>query len=76
MLAHSPGFGLSTSSNIFIGPSPRGQFRNWTPLCPSPNIGDLFNRGAVNYEWKDNNDDLDNIMHQLKKKIEQSSKPE
>lgn len=67
---HSPGFGSSQTGNLITGPSPRGQFRNWTPLCPSPGIGDLFSRCGGNYEFKTNNEDLDNIMTQLKRKIE------
>ena len=69
---HSPGFASNTPTNsMLIGPSPRGGLRNWTPLCPSPNVtGDIF-RG--NYDFKTNNEDLDNVMLELRRKIEENS---
>ena len=76
MFFYSPRLASSNSlanTNFLIGPSPRGQSRNWTPLCPSPNISDIFSRGGGSYEFKTNNEDLDNIMHQLKRKIEENS---
>lgn len=68
----SPGFGFNnlTNANLFSGPSPQAQFKGWTPLCPSPNLNDFICRPGANYELKTNNDDLDNVVNQLRRKIE------
>ena len=33
----------------------------------------LFSRNFYSYDWKDNNEDLDNILHQTRRAIEKKT---
>ncbi len=69
----SPGYGLRSNppNNFFMSLNSPRETRNWTPLCPSPNISDMILRGNV--EWTENTEQLDNILYQTRRKIERQS---
>ena len=73
IFGYSPGFGTrANANNYFMSLNSPREVSNWTPLCPSPNLSDMFLRGG-NVEWKGNNEELDNILNQTRRKIERQS---
>lgn len=45
-----------------------------TPQGPTPGIADVFTRGSANFELKTNNEELDNIVSQMRKNIARNNR--
>lgn len=41
-----------------------------TPPCPTPNLSDMLARNIMTFDWKANNEDLDQILSQTRRAIE------
>ena len=61
----------SSSSSFFNSASPRMDLRIFarTPQCPTPNLTDMLARNLMSFDWKANNDELDQIVTQTRRAI-------
>jgi hypothetical protein len=66
----------SNSSSFFNASSPRMDLRIFTrtPQGPTPNLADMLSRNLISYEWKANNEELDDIVTQTRRAIARRTK--